>query len=369
MLNPAEQTNTNNPPSTMALKRPVVYVFAALSAGAVGIDSIGCAAVALLVFWLLSERTGGETPDKHGIASFHASRMGGVIIFTFTALCTVIGLATGTTTLNYVTLALCIWIFAIGFFEDLHGLLPASTRLALMLVGTTAAVMVNPNVGLQTASVGFVKDLFALGPWLTVPISVLGLSFLINSFNTADGANGLLGLVCVFAIIGVMQYPGLLHTDILAICAMGIVVFIILNLGFGNVFMGDGGAYFLGAVVGIALIDASNKGANLWWLLCLVFYPHVDLLWSMIRRVKAGMSPMGADNEHLHNLLFARLRKVCKTDVRANSVTGVSIALIFGGIPLLVTYYGTTYWGTLYGALWVTYVAAWIWLRPKPLNS
>jgi UDP-N-acetylmuramyl pentapeptide phosphotransferase/UDP-N-acetylglucosamine-1-phosphate transferase len=368
MLKSAEQTNITNTSATMALKRPGVYALAALSVGVLGIDAIACSAAALFVFWLLSKHTGGETPDKHGIASFHASRMGGVIFFTFAALCTAVGIFRGALSLDYISLALWIWIFAIGFFEDLHGLLPASTRLVLMLAGTTAALIANPNIGLQTASVGFVKELFALGPWLTLPISVLGLSFLINSFNTADGANGLLGLVCIFAIIAVMQYPGVLHTDVLAICAMGIVVFIILNLGFGNVFMGDGGAYFLGALVGVTLIDASNKGANLWWLLCLVFYPHVDLLWSMIRRVKAGMSPMGADNEHLHNLLFARLRTVCKTDVRANSVTGVSIAFVFGGIPLLVTYYGTTYWGTLYAVLWVTYVAAWFWLRPRPME-
>jgi UDP-N-acetylmuramyl pentapeptide phosphotransferase/UDP-N-acetylglucosamine-1-phosphate transferase len=369
MLNPAEQTDTIRTPLPTALQRPATYVLAALSAGALGLEAIGCAAVALFAFWLLSKRTGGETPDKHGIASFHASRMGGVIFFTFAALCTAIGLATGATTLNYVVLALCVWMFAIGFFEDLHGLLPASTRLMLMVAGASAAVIVNPDIGLQTASVGFVKDLFMIGPWLTIPISVLGLSFLINSFNTADGANGLLGLVCTFAIVALMQYPGVLHADILAICAAGIVVFVILNLGFGNVFMGDGGAYFLGAVVGIALIDASNKGANLWWLLCLVFYPHVDLLWSMIRRIKAGMSPMGADNEHLHNLLFAKLRKVCKTDVRANSVTGVGIAAVFGGIPLLMTYAGISAWGTLYIALWVAYVATWFWLRPKPLDS
>lgn len=365
MLNSAEKSDTTTVVNTSALRLPAVYGLAVASAGLLSLQAMACAMLALMVFWLLSERAGGETPEKHGIASFHASRMGGVIFFSFALLCTALEGTVSGSLPSPLRLALCAWMFAIGFFEDLHGLLPASTRLILMLAGTAIAIIGEPSIGLQTASVGVVKSLFSLGPWITVPVSILGLSFLINAFNTADGANGLLGMVCVFALLALAQQSSIPHGNILLICAAGIMVFLVLNIGLGNVFMGDGGAYFLGAVVGIALIDSSNAGANLWWLLCLVFYPHVDLLWSMIRRIKAGMSPMGADNEHLHNLLFARLRPVCKNDVRANSITGLTIAVVFGGIPLAMTYLNVSAWGTLYSVMWVSYVATWLWLRPK----
>jgi UDP-N-acetylmuramyl pentapeptide phosphotransferase/UDP-N-acetylglucosamine-1-phosphate transferase len=253
-------------------------------------------------------------------------------------------------------------LFALGLYEDIRGLLPALTRLALM-VGTSVLLFeMVPDKALSKASVGAASWLIQAHPLVGTLISVLGLAFLVNSFNTADGANGLLGILSLCALMALVYGQGPAYANVLLYLAIGVAIFLIFNLILGTVFLGDGGAYFLGAAVGLALIDANNQGANLWWLLCIVFYPHVDLLWSMARRMKAGMTPFGADNEHLHNLLFKALRPKIENGKLANTATGVLIACTFGLSVFLVTAYspGFNNWGTLYGLLWALYAGLWV---------
>jgi hypothetical protein len=119
---------------------------------------------------------------------------------------------------------------------------------------------------------------------------------------------------------------------------------------------------FWGRLAGIALIDANNEGANLWWLLSLIFYPHADLLWSMVRRIASGATPFGADDRHLHNLLYNALRPKIHSSKQANTFTGLSVACTFGLSVFMISVYEPEFnnWGTLYGLLWALYIGLWV---------
>ena len=109
------------------------------------------------------------------------------------------------------------------------------------------------------------------------------------------------------------------------------------NLISGRFFLGDGGAYFLGVLAGLSLVMVSNEtDVSVWWLLSLVFYPVADLIWSMVRRLRAGVSPLNPDNQHFHNLLFAWLSAGNQSPMRANNCTGACVVAIFSGAPFLL---------------------------------
>ena len=76
---------------------------------------------------------------------------------------------------------------------------------------------------------------------------------------------------------------------------------------------------------------------SVWWLLSLVFYPVADLIWSMARRLREGISPLNPDNQHFHNLLFAWLNAGNQSPMRANNLTGLTVVFVFSGVPFLLT--------------------------------
>ena len=52
------------------------------------------------------------------------------------------------------------------------------------------------------------------------------------------------------------------------------------------------------------------------------FIRIADLIWSMARRLREGVSPLNPDNQHFHNLLFAWLNAGNQSPIRANNFTG-----------------------------------------------
>ena len=94
----------------------------------------------------------------------------------------------------------------------------------------------------------------------------------------------------------------------------------------------------MGVLAGLSLVIISNEtDVSVWWLLSLVFYPVADLIWSMARRLREGVSPLNPDNQHFHNLLFTWLNAGNQSPIRANNYTGFAVVATFSGAPFLLT--------------------------------
>jgi len=88
----------------------------------------------------------------------------------------------------------------------------------------------------------------------------LCLTTLVNSFNLIDGINGILGFISliIITVLYHLDFNGLYHHFlILSFCL--IVSFLIFNFPFGNIFLGDTGAYLLGIILGITVIKIFNN--------------------------------------------------------------------------------------------------------------
>ncbi|MBR2927006.1 MAG: phospho-N-acetylmuramoyl-pentapeptide-transferase [Clostridia bacterium] len=160
-----------------------------------------------------------------------------------------------------VTLAFAIANGAIGFFDDYLKLmkkenegLTKNQKLFLQLVIATAYVCVLSYTGnLSTAlKIPFSDISLDLG-WLFYPLAVLFLTGVVNGANFTDGVDGLASSVTLvigafFTVVAfAMQNEGLSTVGAALMGAM--LGFLIYNFHPAQIFMGDTGSLFLGALV------------------------------------------------------------------------------------------------------------------------
>jgi UDP-N-acetylmuramyl pentapeptide phosphotransferase/UDP-N-acetylglucosamine-1-phosphate transferase len=135
-----------------------------------------------------------------------------------------------------------------------------------------------------------------------------------NAINIIDGFNGLASMVAamILAALGYVAY--VLGDHLLwnvCIATVGAVLgFFVWNYPRGLIFLGDGGAYLLGFLIGevSVLLVARHPEVSPWFPFLLVIYPVFETLFSIYRRkVVRGSSPGMPDALHLHQLVFKRL--------------------------------------------------------------
>jgi len=154
---------------------------------------------------------------------------------------------------------------------------------------------------------------FTLGSLLLTVFTVAGIA---NAVNIIDGFNGLASM-CVMLMLGAIGYVAFQVGDPLlgymALAGMGAVLgFFVWNYPSGLIFLGDGGAYFLGfyvAELGILLIARNAEVAPLFPLL-VCFYPAFETLFSIYRRWVLRQRPAHMpDGIHLHSLVYRRVMR------------------------------------------------------------
>jgi UDP-N-acetylmuramyl pentapeptide phosphotransferase/UDP-N-acetylglucosamine-1-phosphate transferase len=113
--------------------------------------------------------------------------------------------------------------------------------------------------------------------------------------------------------------------------------FFVWNFPAGLIFLGDGGAYFLGfyvAELNILLLQRNPEVSPL-CPLCMCIYPIIETVFSMYRRKFVRGRPVGMpDGVHLHSLIYRRLmrwavgNKTAKTLTKRNSMTAPYLWLL-----------------------------------------
>ncbi|MDP2006331.1 MAG: glycosyltransferase [Rubrivivax sp.] len=229
--------------------------------------------------------------------------------------------------------------FLAGLAEDLtkrvsplHRLL-ATAASALLASGFVAATIDHTAIPGLDWLVGM-----PLGALAVTVFAVVGVA---NSVNIIDGFNGLASM-CVVIMLGALAYVGFQVDDpligTLALAGIGAVLgFFIWNFPAGLIFLGDGGAYFLGfyvAELAILLLVRNPEVSPLFPLLVCI-YPVFETLFSIYRRrfLKA-VPPSMPDGIHLHSLIYRRVLRWAVGDrsakalARRNSMTSPFLWLL-----------------------------------------
>lgn len=172
-------------------------------------------------------------------------------------------------------------------------------------------------------------------------ISVLFTSFAVggvaNAINIIDGFNGLSTLTCTIAFIGfalIAYQVGDINLTlvclVLAACVWG---FFWINWPFGKMFLGDGGAYFVGfalAWVAVLLIQR-NQSVSAFAALLICILPITEVLFSIFRRRVRKEYAGQPDRLHFHSMLQRRYISRWLShwpDLAKNSLVGILIGLM-----------------------------------------
>jgi len=278
---------------------------------------------------------------SHKVHRSSVSRIGGVSIFLgwFVAL-----LASGHhSQLSFESMA--IWTacllpaFVGGLAEDFTKRVPPTARLLASFLSAGLAFV------LLGAAVSRV-DLYGFDAMLAIPIvafffTCVAIGGVAHAINIIDGLNGLASGVCLIALLA-LGYVAFQVADweIVLMCGIGAgaaMGFRVWNYPSGRLFCGDGGAYFLGAYVGIlsALLVGRHASVSAWFPLLLVIYPVWETLFSAYRRrVLRGRPASSADKLHMHTLFYKRVKHPMdngKKRTRRNSDASVPMMLLAAG--------------------------------------
>ena len=209
----------------------------------------------------------------------------------------------GTATLAIIVLG-ALAMFAVGFWDDLR---PLGARAKLAAQVAIAAAVYSGGVRIELVKSPFTDADVPLGIWSLV-LTTLWLVALTNLINLIDGIDGLAGGICLMlmfllANVGMGTDTGL--SMLLAIGMSGaLIAFLRYNYPPAKIYMGDGGAYFLGFLIGVLSIVNSNKGTVAAALIAPAFalaLPVVDVSLAILRRAVRGLPIFRPDRKHIHH--------------------------------------------------------------------
>jgi len=220
-------------------------------------------------------------------------------------------------------------IFLLGLFDDIYDL-PPIFKLTAQIAIASLAVFFGITIGNITNPFG---GTILLPPLLDIPLTIAWILLLINTVNFLDGVDGLASgvtaiasfVLIILSLFAIVNQPS---TAALAAILCGVALgFLYYNWYPAKIFMGDSGSHLLGFMLAALSIISGGKIATAALALGL---PILDMLWSVLRRLKEGKAPWLADKLHLHHLLLS-----AGLSQRTVVLIFYAFTLGFGGVALL----------------------------------
>lgn len=226
-------------------------------------------------------------------------------------------------------------VFLIGFWDDIkwkkQRVAPLKKLSFLLLFSALA------STALLSGGSGFI-----LFPWFlpTISLTFLFIFCAINAVNFKDGMDGLAASLLLISFLGFaflsLIYANYLVLNISLILAGALAGFLFYNFPPASIFMGDSGAYFLGAILASCAMIFS-KPFNLTVAVSTIFIigiPVLDSLWAMVRRLAQRKSPFIGDRGHFYDRMMKKGFSARKT-----VLISCLAQLLLVGLGILITIY------------------------------
>jgi UDP-N-acetylmuramyl pentapeptide phosphotransferase/UDP-N-acetylglucosamine-1-phosphate transferase len=255
--------------------------------------------------------------DLSGPQKFHTApvpRIGGFGIFASMLACLVMAQVAGQADAPMLALLLLCSLpaFLSGLAEDLTKTMSPRRRLIFTAVSAALAIWLLDAV-LHRTDIPGVDALMVLSPF-AIALTIFVVTGVANAINIIDGFNGLASM-CVLMMILALGYVAFQVGDTFVftaslITAGAVLGFFVWNFPAGLIFLGDGGAYLLGFLLGelSVLLLHRNPAVSPIFPLLLCAYPIFETIFTMYRRkVVRGVATAAPDGIHLHTLIHRRL--------------------------------------------------------------
>ena len=313
--------------------------------------------------------------DLRGVQKNHAvavPRVGGAAIVISSATTIASALVLGTSPTVEASLLLCCSIpaFGSGLVEDLTKRVSPRARLLCALGAALAGCWALGAVATRV-DLPLIDSLLRLAP-IGIGFTMIGVAGLTNAVNIIDGLNGLASVVAIliFASICHVGYEvGDFLVASFALMMIGAITgFLLWNFPNAQIFLGDGGAYFIGFVMAelLILLIVRHPQVSAWYALVAI-YPVFETLFSIYRRrILRGRSVGLPDGLHLHTLIYKRITRGGSTTsdahqrTRRNSLASVYLWLI----SLISIVPATFFWRSplVLAATALAFIIVYVWL-------
>ncbi len=290
--------------------------------------------------------------SAEGIQKIHGTptpRIGGLAI-AFGLVVSWILLPTNLRSLLGPILVAAIPAFVSGLVEDIGKRGVVSERL-LATIASGAIAWLLTGVSLRHVDVWGVDSLLMFTP-ISVIFTAVAVGGVANAINIIDGLNGLASgtiLFCLSALGAISYLSG--DQEMAKLCFIlggSTAGFMLVNYPLGKIFLGDGGAYLLGFLLGwlAVMVTVRNPSVSPWAPLLACGYPILEVLFSMARRSARTRRLDHPDRLHLHSLLWSRVMKIKfahKSAISQNAVV-LPFILVYSLLPatLSVIFRGST---------------------------
>jgi len=235
--------------------------------------------------------------------------------------------------------------FLLGLADDIFQL-PAVLRLFMQLLISAIAWWVGVRIEfISLPLIGIVKF-----GWFSLPITMVWLSGMVNAINWIDGLDGLAAGVTTIASAVLLVTSLFMDQPAAALIAaalsggcLGFLRYNFKPFSSAEIFMGDGGAYYLGfTLAGVSVIGLVKTAAVAAVILpyLILAVPIVDGVMVILQRIQKGEPVMSAGKNHLHHRLIRA--GISKRDtvlfIYALTIWAGSLALAISGMPAGGTY-------------------------------
>ena len=241
--------------------------------------------------------------------------------------------------INTELLLIVSFFFIVGFIEDIHQNINPFLRLAVIFAGSLFLLMFL-DLRITKIEINFF-DILLSNYYFSLIFTTACFMIVINGSNFIDGYNGLLSihsLLIVTIIIFINNYLYNVNDFYQILTFLLILHFLLHNFPNGRTFLGDSGAYIIGALISYMSIKFFQQTNVSPFFICIIlFFIAFETIFSFIRKIIIKKSPFHPDKNHMHMLIYFKILGRIKNKVRANYLASVyynlmTIILIFPSI-------------------------------------
>jgi UDP-N-acetylmuramyl pentapeptide phosphotransferase/UDP-N-acetylglucosamine-1-phosphate transferase len=241
-------------------------------------------------------------------------------------------------------------LYILGIGDDLVGV-----RYRKKFIVQILSAAFFPLAGLYINNFYGLFGIYALSPFVGIPLTMLLVVFITNAINLIDGIDGLASSICVVALATfglIFAFDRLWIFSLLAFTCVGVLIpFFIYNV-FGNaergkkIFMGDTGSLTLGYILSFLVIQycmyqgvktIPNYSGTINVALSILLVPCLDVIRVVIGRIQRHKSPFLPDKTHIHHRFMAM-----GFSTRHSLILIQCISLTFIAFTALMVYYFKT---------------------------
>ena len=200
-------------------------------------------------------------------------------------------------------------VLLFGLAEDISKNVSVTTR---MLATLTAGILFGVTAGytIELVYVQWIDNLLAK-PGVSLAFTAFAIGSAANATNIIDGFHGLASGTILIVLASIVLVSWRVGDTVLFEVALSFAAitggFFLVNFPFGKIFLGDGGAYFLGFLVAALciMLPARNPEVSPWICPLILSYPLTELIVSISRKIRRkGHHPGRPDNLHLHMIVY-----------------------------------------------------------------